>query len=102
MWIAGLPPFFGRTVADVLLSMAITLRRSGQRGDPGNEATLELLGIEDSQDVAEMVGAGVPSLNGRARRKSSRSLQPNRAISTTVSAPASTASRHGRRISSSG
>src|ERR1700733_9729313 len=31
------------------------LRRSGQCCDPGDEASLELLGVQDSQDVAEMV-----------------------------------------------
>ena len=31
------------------------LRHAGLRGDPGNEAALELLGVEHREDVAEMV-----------------------------------------------
>jgi hypothetical protein len=49
MWIAGLPAVF---------------RRSGQRGDPGDEAAWELLGAENGQDVAERSCAGVQHLIG--------------------------------------
>jgi hypothetical protein len=31
------------------------LRRSGQHGDPGNEAALELLGVEGCEDIAEVI-----------------------------------------------
>jgi hypothetical protein len=31
------------------------LGHAGQRGDPGDKTTLELLGVEDRQDVAEMI-----------------------------------------------
>ena len=56
MWIAGLPSCFRPDRREVLPSMAITpSRRSGQCSDPGDEATLELLGIEHCQNVAEMV-----------------------------------------------
>ena len=54
---------FGRTAARSCprpsLGQAIDgdhpVRRSGQRSDPGDEAFLELLGVEDRHDVAEMV-----------------------------------------------
>ena len=37
-------------------------RRAGQRGDPGDEAALELIGIQGSEDVAKMIvrGRAVP------------------------------------------
>jgi hypothetical protein len=45
---------------------------------------------------------GVPSRNGRNRRRRSSFFWPNQAMSTNVSAPASIASRHNSRFSSSG
>ena len=56
MWIGGLPPFFRPDRRDGLaIDGDHPVRRSGQRRDPGDEAALELLGVERGQDVAEMI-----------------------------------------------
>jgi len=56
MWIAGLQPFFWPDRREVLPSMAITLSGAAvSAATQGDEAFLELLGVEDRHDVAEMV-----------------------------------------------
>src|SRR5688572_8004308 len=73
-------------------------RRAGR--DPGDEALLEFLRVKRREDVAELVMRR--SVNGRNRRSNSRFFVPKRAISTTLSAPASTARRQSSSTSSSG
>src|SRR3954449_11523184 len=56
MWIAGTPSFFRPDRREVLPSMAITPSGAPvSAATPGDEASLELLGVEHCQDVAEMI-----------------------------------------------
>ncbi len=55
MWIAGRRLSSAGSPRGLAIDGDHPFRRSGQRGDPGDEAALELLGVEDGQDVAEMV-----------------------------------------------
>ena len=72
------------------------------RRDPGDEATLERPGVERGQDVAQVV-VRRRSIRKRPERLKKTSLcRPNLAMSVIVSAPATTASRHNSKISSSG
>ena len=64
---------------------------SVERADPGDEAALELLGVERPRRWSPSWSCdGVPSSNGRKRRRSSSFFSPNLAISTQLSPPAST------------
>ena len=95
MWMAALAPFFWWDRREVLPSMAITPAGApGQRGNPGNKAALELLGVERREDIAQVVvrGRAIAETAGTGAATSSF-FSPKRAISTKVSAPASTASR---------
>src|SRR5712664_3202416 len=101
MWIAAFPPLLWEEPRNVLPSMAIT-----SADTPISLATQATKRRWNSvaSSVAKMSPRwscdGVPSRNGRNRRRSSIFFWPNRAISTNVSAPASTASRHNSSTSS--
>ena len=55
MWIAGGHPFLTGPPQRLAVDGNYPLWRSGQCRNPGDEAALGLLGVEDRQDVAQMV-----------------------------------------------
>ena len=71
-------------------------------GNPGDEAALEMLGIERGENIAEMIVRRRPVSKRKEPARKIEFLSANRAISTKVSAPASTASRHSSSTSPSG
>jgi len=77
-------------------------RHADQLGDPGDEATLEFRSVERRENVAEVVVRRRPITERQEPAKKLDLLLAERAISTKVSAPASTASRHNSSTSSSG
>src|SRR6516165_771205 len=95
MWIAAFAPFLLAEPRNVLPSMATT-----SADTPISLATQATKRRWNSalSSVAKMSPRwscdGVPSRNGRNRRRNAIFFWPNRAISTKVSAPASTASKH--------
>ena len=52
---AALPPFFGRIGAGLAIDGDDPGRNPGQRCDPGDEAALELLGIQRGEDIAQVI-----------------------------------------------
>src|SRR6516162_7156993 len=103
MWIAAFAPFLLAEPRNVLPSMATT-----SADTPISLATQATKRRWNSalSSVAKMSPRwscdGVPSRNGRNRRRNAIFFWPNRAISTKVSAPASTASKHNSSTSWSG
>ena len=69
---------------------------------PGDETALERLRVQGGENVAQVIVRRRALRKGRNRRRTSSFFSPNRAMSVTVSAPASTARRHSSNTSGSG
>ena len=61
-------------------------RRAGQRGHPGDEAVLELLGVESGKNVAELIVRGRTVAKRPKPAQKAELLLAKQAISTNVSA----------------
>ena len=104
MWIGALSPILRpRPAHGLTVNRDDPFGEARHRGDPGDEAVLELFGIERCEDVANpVVDGGVPSLKGRKRRSRASFFSPKRAMSVKVSAPASVPNNASNSTSSSG
>ena len=55
MWMAAFRPLVAGSAHGLAVDGDHPRRHPGHRGDPGDEAALELLGVERGEDVAEMI-----------------------------------------------
>src|SRR4051812_1468920 len=77
-------------------------RRSDQRSDPGDEATLERLGVNRGEDVAQVIMRRRPIAKWPEAAQKRELLRPEPGDINKVSAPASTPSSANKSTSSSG